>query len=156
MIISIILLEDVFFLYLVAPLAGRVHGRRLLLNVGGQDGLVLLQLHGLVVEGLHGALGLSQAGLQLHLGGLELLGLGEAVALVLLAPELQKKNKVHISIYSVKVKEKVRNKERQREREREGLKTIEEKTGERAGEKKRERNIRKARAKSEITGKIKL
>ena len=41
----------------------------------------------LVVESLDGILGLGEPGLHLELGGLQLLGLGQAVLLVLLAPE---------------------------------------------------------------------
>ena len=41
----------------------------------------------LVVESLDGVLCLGEPGLHLELGGLQLLGLGQAVLLVLLAPE---------------------------------------------------------------------
>ena len=58
------------------------------LDLGGQALLGLLKSNNLLVEGLNGLLCLGEAGLELALGLLEFLGAGNALGLVLGAPEL--------------------------------------------------------------------
>lgn len=59
-----------------------------ILDLGGQTLLGLLETNALLVERLNGLLSLSQTGLQLPLGLLELLRAGNTIGLVLAAPDL--------------------------------------------------------------------
>uniref|UniRef100_A0A182JJS0 Uncharacterized protein n=1 Tax=Anopheles atroparvus TaxID=41427 RepID=A0A182JJS0_ANOAO len=67
---------------------GTVNLELQILDLGGQALLGLLQGNALLVQRLDGLLGLGKAGLQLALGLLELLGTGNALRLVLAAPQL--------------------------------------------------------------------
>lgn len=67
---------------------GAVNLELQVLDLGGKTLLGLLESHDLLVEGLDGLLGLGKASLELALGLLQFLRAGDALGLVLGAPDL--------------------------------------------------------------------